>query len=168
MSRTSPAPSEPAEILFETNEIATPRVAQTAAETSKLEFELLIALKLRSKTPVTAMMCEICRTRRCVYASIKDCTSKPEHKTAKHNRNSNSENRENIKSLRIAPIMQLVVTKIRAEGRVAESTFVIKDFATSPRLKPIIAPNKRVSARLKMTSTLALTRSECRSFLWGE
>ena len=64
--------------------------------------------------------------------------------------------------------MQLVVTKIRAEGRVAESTFVIKDFATSPRLKPIIAPNKRVSARLKMTSTLALTRSECRSFLWGE
>ena len=66
MSRTSPAPSEPAEILFETNEIATPRVAQTAAETSKLEFELLIALKLRSKTPVTAMMCEICRTRRCV------------------------------------------------------------------------------------------------------
>ena len=168
MSRTSPAPSEPPEILFETNEIATPRVAQTAAETRKLEFELLIALKPRSKTPVTPMICEICRTRRCVYASIKDCTNRPKNKIVKQTCNSISENRKNIKSLRITPIMQLVLTKIRAEGCVAESTFVIKDFATSPRLKPIIAPNKRVSARLKMTSTLALTRSECRSFLWGE
>lgn len=64
--------------------------------------------------------------------------------------------------------MQLVVTKNRAEGRVAESTFVIKDFATNPRLKPIIAPNEIVSARLKVTFTLALTRSECQSFLWDE
>ena len=95
---------------------------------------------------------------------MKDCTKRPEQRIAKLNRSSISENLKKIKSLTTAPITK-VTTTIRPENfRDSESILLTRDFAAKPKLSPMTAPSKMISARLKTISTLALTRSACRSF----